>query len=82
MPAPWLAAAPTPALGCLALARQQPPPAPGLRLQIAVRTAAAEAGELDEVAFMLFDQQALDAWLAAARAAGLAEEESSAHAEL
>ena len=34
------------------------------------------------MAFMLFDLQALDAWLAAAWAAGLAEEEGSGHAEL
>ena len=43
-------------------------------MQIAVRTAQAEAGTLEEVAFMLFDQKTLDVWHAAAVAAGLQEE--------
>lgn len=43
--------------------------------QIAVRIAQAEAGGLQEVVFMLFDQKTLDVWREAARAAGLQEVE-------
>ncbi|PRW57581.1 O-acetyl-ADP-ribose deacetylase MACROD2 [Chlorella sorokiniana] len=49
----------------------------GEAAEIAVRTAKAEAGGLEEVAFMLFDQKTLDVWLQAAKAAGLQEEGSS-----
>ncbi len=45
--------------------------------QIAVRTAQAEAGGLEEVAFMLFDDKTLNVWMAAAKAAGLQEESGS-----
>lgn len=81
----WLEACWHPGLGCT---RQRSMrvrhPLPARVLQIAVRTAAVEAGALEEVAFMLFEQQALDAWLAAARMAGLeeAEEEGGGHGEL
>lgn len=46
--------------------------------------ALAEAGGLEEVAFMLFDQKTLDVWREAARAAGLQEAEggSSGDGEL
>ncbi|PSC74698.1 O-acetyl-ADP-ribose deacetylase MACROD2 [Micractinium conductrix] len=49
--------------------------------EIAVRTSQREAGSLQEIHFFLFGQKELDAWLAAAREAGLAEETSTAAAE-
>ena len=54
--------------------RQSHVPPREVCVQIAVRTAQAEAGTLEEVAFMLFDQKTLDVWHAAAVAAGLQEE--------
>lgn len=47
--------------------------------QIAVRTCQAEAGGLEEVNFCMFEQKALDAWVAAAKGAGLAEEAEEPH---
>lgn len=64
--------------------RRQPPTpcrAPCRRpalVQIAVRTCQAEAGQLEEVAFLLFGQETMDAWVAAARALGLQEEGAEA----
>ena len=50
-------------------------------LQIAVRISQQEAGQLDEVHFILFAQDTLDAWLHAAEAAQLQQIEDAAGGE-
>lgn len=53
----------------------------GEAAEIAVRIAQAEAGGLQEVVFMLFDQKTLDVWREAARAAGLQEVEGGSRSD-